>query len=164
MPHPATTPVLGLTLARRRSFSPPTWASIRWSQWMVDGTATLGSPLLMNCSIAIWAVASCMATRSGRRRRYVFPRSISWLAGSSKCPYTIFSERVRGRFNLWAEGRQPGSSFATRLPQLLLLHAYSSEQAQENLCTGSQDPLGQGQINAVPVASPGHREVFTVLI
>ena len=31
---------------------------MRWSQWMVLGTATLGSPELMNCSIAIWAVAS----------------------------------------------------------------------------------------------------------
>jgi len=26
-------------------------------------------PELMNCNIAIWAVASCMATRSGRNRR-----------------------------------------------------------------------------------------------
>lgn len=94
---------LQLTLARRRSFSPPSWASMRWSQWMVDGTATLGNPLLMNCSMAIWAVASCMATRSGRSRRYVLPRSISWLAGSSRCPYTIFSDRVRGRFNLGEE-------------------------------------------------------------
>ena len=31
---------------------------MRWSQWMVDGTATLGRPLEINCSIAIWAVAS----------------------------------------------------------------------------------------------------------
>ena len=29
-----------------------------------EGTAT-GRPACMNCSRAIWAVASCMATRSG---------------------------------------------------------------------------------------------------
>eukprot|EP00955_Chlamydomonas_euryale_P072936 361570-Chlamydomonas_euryale.AAC.6 len=40
--------------------------SIRWSQWMVDGTMALGSPDEMNCSMAICAVASCMATRSAR--------------------------------------------------------------------------------------------------
>lgn len=85
-----------LTLALCRSSAPPIWASIRWSQWMVEGTATLGRPLLMNWSIAIWAVASCIATRSGRRRRYVRPRSISCPAGSSRWPYTIFSDRVRG--------------------------------------------------------------------
>jgi len=31
---------------------------------MVEGTSALGRPLLMNWSMAIWAVASCMATRS----------------------------------------------------------------------------------------------------
>lgn len=85
-----------LTFALCKSWAPPIWASMRWSQWMVEGTATLGRPLLMNWSIAIWAVASCMATRSGRRRRYVRPRSISCPAGSSRWPYTIFSDRVRG--------------------------------------------------------------------
>ena len=30
------------------------------------GTATVGSPAVMNCSSAICAVASCIATRSGR--------------------------------------------------------------------------------------------------
>ena len=38
--------------------------SMRWSQWMVEGTAVVGSPEEMNCSTAICAVASCMATRS----------------------------------------------------------------------------------------------------
>lgn len=41
--------------------------SMRWSQWMVAGTSELGRPELMNCSMAIWAVASCMATRSRGR-------------------------------------------------------------------------------------------------
>jgi hypothetical protein len=31
---------------------------------MVEGTMVLGRPELMNCNMAIWAVASCMATRS----------------------------------------------------------------------------------------------------
>merc|ERR1740128_1271744 len=38
---------------------------------MVEGTATLGSPELMNCSIAIWAVASCIATLSGLTLRVI---------------------------------------------------------------------------------------------
>ena len=40
--------------------------SIRWSQWMVEGTAVVGSPEEMNCSTAICAVASCIATRSAQ--------------------------------------------------------------------------------------------------
>ena len=40
--------------------------SIKWSQWMVDGTAVVGRPDEMNCSTAICAVASCIATRSAR--------------------------------------------------------------------------------------------------
>ena len=35
------------------------------SQWTVLGTRVVGRPAVMNCSSAIWAVASCMATRSG---------------------------------------------------------------------------------------------------
>lgn len=47
-----------MSLARLKSSLPPIWASIKWSQWMVDGTATRGNPEDMNCSMAIWAVAS----------------------------------------------------------------------------------------------------------
>ena len=36
------------TFALARSATPPLYASIRWSQWIVEGTATLGSPLEMN--------------------------------------------------------------------------------------------------------------------
>src|SRR2546422_959080 len=53
-------------MARSRSFWEPLSARIRWSQWIVLGTATFFLPACMNCSMAIWAVASCMATRSGR--------------------------------------------------------------------------------------------------
>jgi hypothetical protein len=49
-----------------RSGSAPTRAWIRWSQCTVLGTCTVGSPAVMNCSSAICAVASCIATRSGR--------------------------------------------------------------------------------------------------
>ena len=52
--------------AAARSASAPTRAWIRWSQCTVVGTATVGSPASMNCSSAICAVASCIATRSGR--------------------------------------------------------------------------------------------------
>ena len=45
--------------------SAPALAWMRWSQCTVDGTATWGRPAVMNCRSAIWAVASCMATRSG---------------------------------------------------------------------------------------------------
>ena len=51
--------------AARRSERASMWAWMRWSQWTVVGTATWGSPAVMNCRRAIWAVASCMATRSG---------------------------------------------------------------------------------------------------
>ena len=47
----------------------PDSAAIRWSQWNDDGTATFGSPDEMNWSAAICAVASCIATRSGRSLR-----------------------------------------------------------------------------------------------
>ena len=54
------------SLASLRSASAPTWAWIRWSQWTVVGTAASSRPASMNCRTAIWAVASCIATRSGR--------------------------------------------------------------------------------------------------
>ena len=44
--------------------------SIKWSQWMVEGTMVLGKPEEMNCSMAIWAVASCMATRSAQHQKH----------------------------------------------------------------------------------------------
>ena len=53
--------------ASLRSMSAPALAWIRWSQWTVVGTATSSRPAVMNCSSAIWAVASCMATRSGSK-------------------------------------------------------------------------------------------------
>ena len=49
-----------------RSISAPTRAWMRWSQCTVVGTATRGRPAVMNWSSAICAVASCIATRSGR--------------------------------------------------------------------------------------------------
>ena len=48
------------------SAAAPTRAWMRWSQCTVLGTCTCGRPAVMNCSSAICAVASCMATRSGR--------------------------------------------------------------------------------------------------
>ena len=50
-----------------RSAMAPTFAWIRWSQWTVVGTATSGRPAVMNWRSAIWAVASCMAMRSGSK-------------------------------------------------------------------------------------------------
>ena len=52
-----------------RSSTSPDSAAIRWSQWSVEGTATFGRPDEMNWSTAICAVASCIATRSGRSLR-----------------------------------------------------------------------------------------------
>lgn len=56
-------------LATPRSVTAPFSAAMRWSQWIVVGACTRGSPLEMNCSTAICAVASCIATRSGRSFR-----------------------------------------------------------------------------------------------
>ena len=54
-----------MSRANFRSMSAPALAWMRWSQCTVLGTATSASPAVMNCSSAICAVASCMATRSG---------------------------------------------------------------------------------------------------
>ena len=53
--------------AAGRSLSAPASAWIRWSQCTDEGTAAVARPAFMNCSSAIWAVASCMATRSGAK-------------------------------------------------------------------------------------------------
>ena len=58
------------TFALARSLSPPTWAWIKWSQWMVDGTATLGSPLEINCNIAIWNNKTQILYRAVEARDY----------------------------------------------------------------------------------------------
>ena len=50
----------------------------------------------MNCSSAICAVASCMATRSGWKSLYVPPRSIGSV-GSPRWLRRIFSVSVSGR-------------------------------------------------------------------
>ena len=54
-----------VSMATPMSMRAPTLAMIRWSQCTVDGTAVVGRPAVMNCSSAICAVASCIATRSG---------------------------------------------------------------------------------------------------
>ena len=69
---------------------------MRWSQWVVVGTWTSSRPAVMNCNHAIWAVASCMATRSGRRSTYDTPRSRAASSGSSRWLTRIFSARVSG--------------------------------------------------------------------
>ena len=52
--------------AAGRSDEAPARAWMRWSQCTVVGTATLLRPAWTNCKSAICAVASCIATRSGR--------------------------------------------------------------------------------------------------
>ena len=52
--------------AAARSISAPMRAWMRWSQCTVLGTATRGRRASMNWRSAICAVASCIATRSGR--------------------------------------------------------------------------------------------------
>ena len=64
----------------------------------VLGTRTVGICAWLNWSMAIWAVASCMATRSGRVSRKPDPMASSWVSGLSRWPKTIFSARVRGRW------------------------------------------------------------------
>ena len=76
------------SLAVARSVLAPTSAVMRWSQCIVVGTATRGRPLEMNCSVAIWAVASCIATLSGLNWRYDSPLTTSY--------------RISG-YNLWVK-------------------------------------------------------------
>ncbi|CAB4852708.1 unannotated protein [freshwater metagenome] len=68
-----------VSMATPRSILAPTLAEMRWSQCTVLGTSVVGSPAVMNCRSAICAVASCIATRSGRKSLYVPPRSIGSL-------------------------------------------------------------------------------------
>ena len=100
--------------AAARSLTEPCSAAMRWSQWIVVGACTLGRPEEMNCSTAICAVASCIATRSGRSLRYVCPRT-GLVVASSRWPYRIFSDSVSGRFSVlrttWgARGRGGGGA------------------------------------------------------
>ena len=68
---------LCLILAAAKSGDAPFSAIVKWSQWMVVGRATRSMPALMNCSMAIVALASWHATRSGRSFRNDFPGDIS---------------------------------------------------------------------------------------
>lgn len=79
--------------------------TIRWSQCILAGTAVVGSPQLINCSRAICALASCIATRSGFNFKFAWPlisrppfvllKSDS--SGFSRCEYNIFSAKVNWR-------------------------------------------------------------------
>ena len=42
-----------MDMARSRSLTPPIWASMRWSQWTVVGTAAVSIPADMNWRRAI---------------------------------------------------------------------------------------------------------------
>jgi hypothetical protein len=72
---------------------------------MLAGTAVLPNPQLINCSSAICAEASCIATLSGLSLRFAWPRITLQLfvfdsndsSGFSRCAYRIFSARVRWR-------------------------------------------------------------------
>src|SRR2546427_3082907 len=55
----------------------------------------------MNWSMAIWAVASCMATRSGRSASMALPRSQTCVSQLSTWETRIFSVRVRPRPNFF---------------------------------------------------------------
>ena len=59
----------------RKSISAPCSPTIMWSQWMLLGTAVDGRLQLMNCSRAICAEASCIATRSTSSLRLALPRT-----------------------------------------------------------------------------------------
>lgn len=98
------TSLLPLMLAMR-SASAPCSPTIIWSQWILAGTAVEESPQDMNCSKAIWAEASCIATRSGLSLRFARPRTEAPLSvlvrrdssAESRWEYKIFSASVRAR-------------------------------------------------------------------
>ena len=83
--------------ATARSLIAPTLARIRWSQCTVVGTAVPSRPAVMNCKIAICAVASCIATRSGFSSAVVSPRRGGSRKPLSRCANSIFSASVSGR-------------------------------------------------------------------
>src|SRR5262245_28729752 len=87
------------SIARSKSFSDPISARIRWSQWIVLGTAAFFLFACMNCSMAICAVASCIATRSGRSASMALPRSQICVSKLSACETRIFSASVNARPN-----------------------------------------------------------------
>ena len=68
----------------------------RVTRGRMGGDVTVGSLASVNCRSAIWAVASCIATRSGSKSLYVRPRSTSWLA-SRRWLMRIFSASVSPR-------------------------------------------------------------------
>ena len=103
------------TSARLVSAARPTCAWIRWSQCTVAGTATSFLPACMNCSSAICAVASCMATRSGRELDVAAPAVELGVVGVSRWPYTIFSASVSGRPSARARRRAVRASCDTFL-------------------------------------------------
>src|SRR6185295_8931810 len=81
---------------------------------MVLGTAACFLLACMNCNIAIWAVASCMATRSGRNANIALPRSHVWVSKLSACETSTFSDRVRPRPNFFLALANTSGIFAYR--------------------------------------------------
>jgi hypothetical protein len=65
------------TFALAKSLSPPSCASIKWSQWIVDGTATVGKPLEMWMEQPLlvnhwrWTVTWPSARKSRNRYYYI---------------------------------------------------------------------------------------------
>ena len=57
-------PILRVDLRKEtsRSVLAPLLPTMRWSQWILVGTAVRSNPLAMNCNIAIWALASTLST------------------------------------------------------------------------------------------------------
>ena len=79
------------------SHLPSTLPTIRWSQWMLVGTAAVSRLASINWRMAVWALASCSATRSGLSLRYACPFSILPLVGSCRCAASSFVAKGRGR-------------------------------------------------------------------
>src|SRR6267143_5596836 len=81
---------------------------------MVLGTATFFLLACMNCNMAIWAVASCIATRSGRSANIALPRSQIWVSKLSACETSTFSASVRPRLNFFLALANKSGIFAYR--------------------------------------------------
>lgn len=72
-------------MALARSFAPPIWASMRWSQWTVVGTDTVGIPEDMN-----WRMAICWGLV-----RIVWKGGGTYLSCSILTGDTLFIIRIR---------------------------------------------------------------------
>ena len=100
---------LFLSRAVFKSATAPCFARIRVIKCTADGTATFISPTCLHkLQKSIWAVASCMATRSGLYLHTILPRTKmegsrmdGWNGDGWKAVLTLYAGRRKARTGLY---------------------------------------------------------------